>query len=121
MSLNNVCTTKASARHELMESKRKEIFDKLMAILKLEPNNINSTLKKDKLELKYVELTPIINEFKLYYPYNMTNGYSKAKHKEISFIRQVLDYNKHSLKYKFTLIDTGDKKSLPVYYIVTNQ
>jgi hypothetical protein len=120
MSETELCTNKVTVKQALFEAKRKEIFDKIMDIIGLEPDNNKSLIRKDDLELKYDEINKLMQDVYLYYPSSITGTITKTKNKEISCIRQVLEYNKHSLKYKFTSKNTGDKQIMPVYYIIKN-
>lgn len=100
---------KNKIKKEAFIEKRKEIFDEIVKILGLEPNNPESTIKKEVLDTKYEDINKLLNDIFIYYPSSVTNVINKTNNKTMSIIRLILKHFNYKLKYKAVACYKSDK------------
>ena len=81
------------SKKNIYADEQKNIFDKIMLILDLIPNDEKSTIRKDLLKNKYPEIEKLFNEIRKYYNNDVYAGLYQTQDKALSVIRRILKHH----------------------------
>lgn len=116
---NNV-TVKKFTKNAVYKNEQKAVFDELMEILEIIPDDKKSCIRKDKLEEKIENILTLHDKFKEYYDSTVTKYVNRTPNKAMCILKHILKHHGYKLKYKIVGILKNDKwGTIQSYYIVS--
>ena len=120
MSDDNKFIKKSLTKDNVYVKEQEEVFNDILTILGLKPNDARSVIDKDILELKFEEIDKLFDRIKLYYSSAMYSKIEITKNKSMSIIRTILRHHGYKFDFKIGSKTTNSiKKTIQRYFIVS--